>query len=377
MDGTESEIIRKAKPAGLKRVFILGAGFSKPAGMPLANELLSQIVDKLELDEMRVWLDGFRKRLAWLSKKDKDSASFTLNIEDVFHYAHYDIEALRLRQQLEQVGREDGSSTARNQVELFEVRLSQLKEGLRDVIVEREERAVLSPVIRWARAINTDDAVLTFNYDTLVERALKQVGKDWNHGMGCDADKGVPIFKLHGSIDWIVAHCSEKFSKLDLLFGKPNFNCSKGITGHPEDALCLWRCRTPEQHREWMSGRHLQLIPVDTQPRTVGIAGLGAYKELHRIPGLGQVWTKGMQSLYKADVAVIVGFSMSNYDAMAQIQFVEVARARKEESRPLRVTVIDPSPNETTKKRYRHIFRYVEFVQQGHESIDWANLERT
>ena len=49
-----------------------------------------------------------------------------------------------------------------------------------------------------------------------------------------------------------------------------------------------------------------------------------------------------MRALYEADCAFVVGFSMSDFDAMAQLQFAEVARQRLEESRPLNVIVIDP-----------------------------------
>ncbi len=48
----------------LKRVFILGAGFSNPAGMPLATELLPLLLDKLQLSERRKWVDDLCRRLA-------------------------------------------------------------------------------------------------------------------------------------------------------------------------------------------------------------------------------------------------------------------------------------------------------------------------
>ena len=70
---------------------------------------------------------------------------------------------------------------------------------------------------------------VTFNYDTLVERSLARAGKAWNYGTGLedpglDGDNRIFLFKLHGSIDWIVAHRSESFSELNLLFGKKNTN---------------------------------------------------------------------------------------------------------------------------------------------------------
>lgn len=355
-----------------KRVFILGAGFSKPAGMPLATELLSPLVEKLQLEEMREWLDWLRERLAWLRGSAQQRDSFELNIEEVFHYARFDIEVHRLKQHVEPVGRHHGPGTSWNAAESISAWLSYLEDALRDVILEKEEQADLAPITRWAETIDTHDSVVTFNYDTLVERALSGVGTRWNHGTGPEADDGVGVFKLHGSIDWIVAHRSECFSTLDLLFNKENANRSEQNTGHVEDDCRLWRWRTRDHLQEWISGRDLQLIPKDASPRTVGSAGLGAYKQLHQIPGLGRVWARGMRALYEADLGVVVGFSMSDFDAMAQMQFAEIARKRQNESRPLKVIVIDPFANETTRDRFRRVFRSVDIVDSGHETVDWT-----
>ena len=80
---------------------------------------------------------------------------------------------------------------------------------------------------------------------------------------------------------------------------------------------------------------------------------MGPYKQLHEIPGLAFSWTRGMRKLYEADLGVDVGFSMSEFDAMAQMQFAEVASKRLEEGRPLPIIVIDPSKDEATKERFR------------------------
>src|SRR3990172_13027800 len=122
--------------AQARRVFILGAGFSKPAGMPLAAELLPLLAEKLELDEMRKWLDGMRQRLGWLTESDSHTGSFKLNIEEVFHYAQFDIEVHRLRQHLAPVGRHDGPGTAWNLAESISAWLSYLERDLCEVIYE-------------------------------------------------------------------------------------------------------------------------------------------------------------------------------------------------------------------------------------------------
>jgi hypothetical protein len=276
------------------RIFIFGAGFSKPAGMPLATDLVPLLIDKLELDEMREWFDGMCEQLTWLSGHDPRHGSYALNIEQVFHYAHFDIEVYRLRQHLASVGRGDGPVTPWKQAESVRAWLSYLEEALRDVILACDEESELAPIQRLDKTVCERDAILTFNCDTLVERALTKEGIAWNHGMGRDQDNGIDIFKLHGSIDWIVAHRSESFHKLDLLLDKANTNHSEGKTGHVEDDCRLWRCRTPEQLRNWIEGRDLRAPAEGAPPRTVGVAGLGAYKELHQIPGLGHVWSHGI-----------------------------------------------------------------------------------
>ena len=80
-----------------------------------------------------------------------------------------------------------------------------------------------------------------------------------------------------------------------------------------------------------------------------------------------------MRAIYEADRAIIVGFSMSDFDAMAQLQFAEVSRARQAEGRPLRVTVIDPFVNELGKQRFRRVFRTDDFVADPHERVDWSD----
>jgi len=341
--------------------------------MPLATELLPSMIERLELDELREWLDAMRERLVWL--KEGENNSFKLNIEEVFHYAHFDAEAHRLRQQLEAVGRADGPETWWNQAESITTWLSYLEEALCDVIVEAESKSDLDPIIRWAECITSSDAILTFNYDTLVERALVASGRQWHHGIESDSDAGVPVFKLHGSIDWILAHRDERLSNCDLLFDKKNLNQPGGKSGHVEEDFRLWRCRCDEKLRNWIEGRHAQLVDHGASPNSVGIAGLGAYKQLHSIPGLGPVWVNGMRKLYEADVAVAVGFSMSDFDAMAQMQFAGIARRRAQEGRPLPVLVVDPSGARDVKTRFERVFRTLTVQTKMHQHFDWSRLQ--
>lgn len=354
----------------IKRVFIFGAGFSKPAGIPLTNNLLPLLQEKHHDDEMQNWLSGLADRLSWLSNDEKLTSS-KLNIEQVFHYANFDIETHRIKHHLEPVGRNDGPGTSWNTAKNIGGWLSNLEEDLIDVIFEHDKKANLKPILRWAETVNSNDSILTFNYDTLVERAIVEIGKTFNHGFETENNDGISVYKLHGSIDWVVAHRNGNLKKLDLLFDKENQNRDDEDTNAIEDDYRLWRCRSSEQCKKWLSGRDIQNSSI---PMTFGMAGLGSYKQLHQVPGLGEVWVNGMKSLYNADVAVVVGFSLSDFDAMAQMHFAEVARNRKKENNPLKVIVIDPFIDDNAKKRFYNLFRNVDFKTEFHENVDWSKI---
>lgn len=111
--------------------------------MPLATELLPLLSQRLEVAEMQEWLDGLRDRLAWLAGCDEKAGESSLNIEQVFHIAHFDIEAHRLRQHLAPVGRWDGPGTPWNAAESIVAWLSHLEDALRDVILQTDVAGAL------------------------------------------------------------------------------------------------------------------------------------------------------------------------------------------------------------------------------------------
>lgn len=364
-----------------KTVWILGAGFSKPAGMPLAVDLPPLLVNRLGLgedDENRRWLESLAGRMRWLGYCD-NNAGLRINIEQVFHFAHFEAETCRLRQHRCPVGRNSGHTPYQDAVEV-EGFLQYLEEALVNEIVEQELHADLEKLSGLAGEATESDSILSFNYDTLAERALQEANKSWHHGTQLDMErcKGIPVYKLHGSVNWIRADRSENFSKCDLLFDKENENrrSSDPPTGHVEDDCRLWRCRTLDQTKTWVGGRGVQIVADGAWPLRPGIAGLGAYKELHAIPGLGEIWIRAMQTMYQADRAIVIGFQMSDFDAMAQLQFAASMMKRHEESRPLKVTVIDPgAANQDFIQRFLRVFRDVRFIPERHEKFDWSRLE--
>jgi len=187
------------------RIFILGAGFSKAAGLPLGDELWAEVLRramgrkgrsaKFERDlnnyiAYRRECDGIA--LTPLEVKFEEFLAFL----DVEHY-------LGLRGS-------DTWSADGNEGQVI------VKTLIGEILAERTPRedAIPALYLRFASALLPSDYVLTFNYDVLLERALQAVRKPFRlfparYKAGSPTPnvldlerEEVIVLKLHGSIDW-------------------------------------------------------------------------------------------------------------------------------------------------------------------------------
>jgi len=186
-----------------KRVFILGAGFSKQAGMPLATELTKCLLNDSESpysQDMLAWIADLKSRIAHLEDQKKE---FELNIEQLFVFAKLDAELWRLKQQSCDVGRLDGD-TPWSKAKSIENWLSHLELDIQKVIWEKQRAAEMRPILKFVEHLSPSDTVVTFNYDTLVETALTSCQQHWNHGLLDHSLGKITVLKMHGSVDWLV-----------------------------------------------------------------------------------------------------------------------------------------------------------------------------
>lgn len=370
--------------AQAKRVFILGAGFSKPAGLPLATELTDDVLNELRKlvgDEYELFKFArhIRELHQWMNQTRGMSP---LNIEEFYNYATTYIERLRLDQHLQPVGR-DAGETADRQARDIEAWLSYLDEYLLDVLIEYERKADLDPIRRFADVLRPSDAIVTFNYDRLVERALGAQGIEWTLGFNDASSKRIAVLKLHGSMDWICLERDKHHNDpgLELLFTKRDSNRErnppKSRTGEVEYDFELLRINNDDRLQGLIKDRHS--IQVD---HFWGLAGLGPQKRISQVPGLAAPWAKARRAIYEAEVIVIVGFSFSGYDRLAQIEFARVMAGREKQNEPApRIVVIDPIVAKSNgcmhadglalMKRIESVFRPAECVGVGHETYDW------
>lgn len=184
------------------RVFLLGAGFSKPAGLPLASELLPLTIEVAR----RHMSDGSFNHL------EADVGRYEDYLADTDSSRRFDLEEFCAWLDWEHTLRLQGSDTwseAGNRSSL------QLRWAIGRVLYEAMPTTLPEVYLEFARRLTTSDQVLTLNYDLLLERALDEVGLPYRRfpdrfsevgEMSAVVDRTrdeLVISKLHGSIDWV------------------------------------------------------------------------------------------------------------------------------------------------------------------------------
>lgn len=190
------------------RLIILGAGFSRPANLPLANDLWKEIRETAAAFPQDRRAYQFNNDLDHYIAFRKEAAGEALtpekvNFEDFMRFLdveHY----LRLRGS--DTWSQDGNEGTIVTKYLIGKILAQYVNAL-DPIPEL--------YTEFAKRLEAGDYVITFNYDTILEQALDAVGKPYRlfstrfeevHELGggtVDIYRDeVVILKMHGSIDW-------------------------------------------------------------------------------------------------------------------------------------------------------------------------------
>jgi hypothetical protein len=189
-----------------QRLFFLGAGFSRVAGLPLANELLPRTLRELERFQPEThvhWaLEEYLDYLEAVTGKPR-LAIDQVDIEDfVVYLDHEHFFGLR---------GSDAFSSQGNQAQLM------LRWGIGRLLHTLTPDPLPDIYLRFAEGLKPPDVVATFNYDLIVERALEAVGKPYRrfptryenvygtYATGTPAINSteVVVSKLHGSIDWV------------------------------------------------------------------------------------------------------------------------------------------------------------------------------
>jgi hypothetical protein len=187
------------------RIFVLGAGFSRPAGLPLAAELFDEVKRRIE--------DQYGTDTKFHRDLD-DYLDYRFDCEGVAQREPVDLEVLMSYLDMEHylgLRGKDTWSAEGNESQIM------IRRAIGEFICERTPAADQLPdfYYRFAERLSLQDIVITLNYDVLLERAFEHVGKPYrlfpdryktlSRAGGGTLDRSIEevvVLKLHGSLDW-------------------------------------------------------------------------------------------------------------------------------------------------------------------------------
>jgi hypothetical protein len=172
-----------------RRVFILGAGFSAAAGIPLTSALLrdAMCIFKDECNGIFQRVDGYSRDIEWQCKDEDDIDYSQISFSELCTHLEY--------VELSEHGGGERWSDAGSREKLA------LKFYLAKSLSLATPAATEIPeiYIKFAQQLSHRDLVITFNWDCLLELALQHIGTNYTYSFRGD---GVTLAKLHGSMNW-------------------------------------------------------------------------------------------------------------------------------------------------------------------------------
>ena len=321
-----------SKPAF--RFFILGAGFSRSAGLPLAGELWGEVYRR-----QRDNISGHLERYARF-RKECDGENIDPNGEN-FDFEGFmgflDIEhSLKLR------GGDTWSSEGNGEQLL-------IRQEIGRVLTEHTPADIPTVYLDFAKELRPYDHVLTFNYDTLLERALEKVGRKYrlfpdryseiHDGYEVVADSSeVAVHKMHGSVDWFHREAHDEAVEacggerpstcVHPMFGVDNkgthakFRVKQILKGRqPKDDPLrhIWRVPDAEDVNRFYAGNHPAWLcaPWLLPPSTVKFVYLDKLLTLWRGMGKAGGYNLGL---------VVIGYSLPPHDDYVKLPLFAMAK---------------------------------------------------
>lgn len=306
------------------RIFVLGAGFSRPAGLPLATELFPLIQKNieahwgLETKFQRDLQDYLQYRKACLGLDEGEPVDFEqfMSYLDIEHY-------LGLR----------GSKTWSSEGNESQI---MMRKAIGQIINDRTPSPDKLPDVyyRFADCLSVHDTVLTTNYDIVLERAFEHVGKPYrlfphrykDIGEGFNTidsdDEEVVVLKLHGSVDWFdnrhyidlrdgLAEQGVTGSNLHTVFDDPGrYGAEPLVSGprSPDDPLLhIYRLKKIDDYYGRDRGFN---APFILSPSAVKFVYAGPILEFWNGMGRAGGWNLGIS---------VVGFSLPHHDEYIKI----------------------------------------------------------
>ena len=336
-----------------KTVYVLGAGASAHTGAPLLRDFLVRARLLLEGKTQLTRRDSFKRVFKWLDELRSSAYYVDVDLDNLEH-------VFSLADMKRQLGHDDGERLYSDLTHIVMETLdhcqldfrrqhykadrlySSFAGKLRDLNEERRQR------VRQSASSFEKDAIITFNYDVMLEFAMRQATRkiryEYRHGRRKNPDL-YPVLKLHGSTNWaICSSCNKKRIQVvpagPLLKGekarrtlkdgdRPSFKMVTHVLRNTKCKVCAKK------------GVLQPLVIPPTWSKAISN------------PELAAVWAAAVEEIRSAFQIIIVGYSMPATDTFFQYL---AALGLTGNPNLHRVVVVNKDNSDDLKDRYRRVF---------------------
>lgn len=307
------------------RLFVLGAGFSAGAGIPMTNRLL---LDSLAL--MKVECNGIYKRIQNSAcicfDNDLELLSQTLDANGFAKLASF-LHYIEMRN----YGGGERCSTAGDRETLT------LKFFLSKKIASLTPNKIPEHYIEFAKQLSCFDTIVTFNWDCLLEKAILAAGKKFTYNyeeVSWDKTDLILICKMHGSINWTLPHGRKPDGRLYKHIGfDPNFKMEPIFCSEPLMDFTNWG------DLDWLMPIRDRLF---SQPFII-LPGIGKPFDIRKLACL---WDRPSGFFYTARDVYLIGLSLSEDDFFIRFMFLESLPISDWKGKERLTTIINPSASD-------------------------------
>ena len=351
------------------RVLFLGAGASRPFGIPMTAEILPHILAHLADGSLFTDPPGASAKTAARARADLEDGLKRL-VPGLFRGGVEPPLITDLLSFLDQFLAERHAAGPRLGVAALDRLRALLEQATAEVLARpapenggeaRKNRPLLDALVDWIRASaergGTPLAVITTNYDVVLQQRLfeslgdgdlaEQVdfGLTWRRAGETSPARPRPaaprlrMFKLHGSLDWL--------------------RCS--LCGH----VYIEPGETIFRDGDVLEGAGSRTCACGFRPLRHLIVAPSTVREI-RDPNLLAIWQSALEALRTADSWTVIGYSMPPEDMAIRTMLL---RAHAGRETPPRISVVERGPNDEVEHRYRLLFPDLEFEQGGVEGF--------
>lgn len=345
------------------KTFILGSGFSKPAGFPLGNELFQLIKDEVGSDDykniLKPDIDNYLRYQQSFNNKVNNNKVKNIDFERFITF-------LDIKYLLQLNGSDTWSNFGNRSQVLIKNTLAKMftnclnKYNIKDTVYTE-----------FALNLKPNDVVLTFNYDTLLEKALDETGKRYRlypsryknmhsngGGESGDSHDEIIILKLHGSIDWFDIIPYEKsytsikyyknFSFKNTAFTSHSNELEK-IVDEPYPSYSylqnIYRMKKIDKYLK-ISGNSVSEAPLIISP---------SYQKIPYLNPLIDLWY-GLNKYAIFNDVIIIGYSIPEYDEYIRVPILNMINNAISTSNNGIVKIIDKKDSKDEQEKYKRQF---------------------